>query len=188
VFDRIFGLPLHILVVHAVVVLVPLCAVGAVLMLFSKTWRDRLRWPEVVLLTIAAGSAFVARQSGEQLKAHLGTFTNPSLERHVSLGDKAPWVVLLFWALTVAWLVLDDRRERADATEGGATGAGGGAAAAAASDTTLRVLGVLSVLAAIGATTWIVLTGDAGSRSVWGNVAAGAHATTAAVLSGLGLG
>ena len=36
-FDKIFGLPVHILVVHAVVVLVPLCAVGAVVMLFSAT-------------------------------------------------------------------------------------------------------------------------------------------------------
>ena len=67
-FDKIFGLPVHILVVHAVVVLVPLCAVGAVVMLVSATWRERLRWAEVVLLTVAAGSAFVAKQSGENLK------------------------------------------------------------------------------------------------------------------------
>jgi hypothetical protein len=150
VFDKIFGLPVHILVVHAVVVLVPLCAVGAVVMLVSRTWREMLRWPEVVLLTVAAGSAFVAKQSGENLKASLGSFTNSSLERHVTLGEKAPWIVLAFWALTVAWLVLDARR------------AGG---------TTVRVLGILAVVAAIVATTWIVLTGDAGSRSVWGHVA-----------------
>jgi hypothetical protein len=177
VFDRIAGLPLHILVVHAVVVLVPLCAVGAVLMFFSTTWRDRLRWPELVLLTVAAGSAFVAKQSGEQLKNHLGSFTNASLERHVSLGDKAPWIVLLFWALTVAWLVLDGRRQRAD-----------GASGQAPSETVVRLLGVLSVLAAVGATTWIVLTGDAGSRSVWGHIAVGAHAATTALLSSVGAG
>jgi glucan phosphoethanolaminetransferase (alkaline phosphatase superfamily) len=162
VFDKIFGLPVHILVVHAVVVLVPLCAVGAVVMLFSATWRERLRWAEVVLLTVAAGSAFVAKQSGENLKTRLGSFTNASLERHVTLGEKAPWIVLVFWALTVAWLVLDARR---------------------ASETTVRVLGILAVVAAIFATTWIVLTGDAGSRSVWGNVAAG-HAVVSAADSG----
>jgi glucan phosphoethanolaminetransferase (alkaline phosphatase superfamily) len=157
VFDKIFGLPVHILVVHAVVVLVPLCAIGAVLMLVSRTWRERLRWPEVVLLTVAAGSAFVAKQSGEALKDHLGSFTNASLDRHVTLGTKAPWIVLAFWALTVAWLVLDARRSRPDGP--------------AVSETTVRVLGILAVVAAAGATTWIVLTGDAGSRSLWGNVA-----------------
>ena len=156
-FDKIFGLPVHVLVVHAVVVLVPLCAIAAVLMFFSPTWRERLRWPQVVLLTVAAGSAFVAKQSGEALKVRLGSFTNPSLERHVTLGGKAPWIVLAFWALTVAWLVLDARRDRADGPRPG----------------TIRVLGILAVIAAVGATTWIVLTGDAGARSLWGKVAAG---------------
>jgi glucan phosphoethanolaminetransferase (alkaline phosphatase superfamily) len=165
VFDRIFGLPTHVLVVHAVVVLVPLCAIGAVLMLLSRTWRDRLRWPEIVLLTVATGSAFVAKQSGEALKDHLGAFTNPDLDRHVTLGTKAPWVVLVFWALTVAWLLLDARRTRSGDAAVGAT--------------TVRVLGILAVVAAVGATTWIVLTGDAGSRSVWGHVAGGVHQTTA---------
>ena len=41
-------------------------------MLFSATWRERLRWPLLVLLTVATGSAFVAKQSGEALKARLG--------------------------------------------------------------------------------------------------------------------
>jgi glucan phosphoethanolaminetransferase (alkaline phosphatase superfamily) len=159
VLDRIFGLPMHILVVHAVVVLVPLCAIGAVLMLVSPTWRERLRWTEIVLLTVATGSAFVAKQSGEHLKDHLGAFTNSSLERHVSLGGKAPLVVLVFWALTVAWLLLDARRERPDAPVG---------------PRSIAVLGVLAVVAAVGATTWIVLTGDSGSRSVWGHIASGA--------------
>ncbi len=164
--DRIFGLPTHILVVHAVVVLVPLCTIGAVLMLFSPTWRERLRWTEIALLTVATGSAFVAKQSGEQLKDHLGAFTNPSLERHVSLGDKAPWVVLVFWALTVAWLLLDARRDPPDPP---------------VSPRALTVLGVLAVVAAVGATTWIVLTGDAGSRSVWGNIASGSRVTSTLV-------
>jgi len=155
VFDKIFGLPMHVLVIHAVVVLVPLCAVAAVLMLFSPTWRDRLRWPQVALLTVAAGSAWVAKQSGEALLNHL-SFTNSSLERHVTLGGRAPYVVLLFWALTVAWLVLDARLARPDGP----------------SESTVRLLGILSVVAAVGATTWIVLTGDAGARSLWGKTAA----------------
>ncbi len=162
-FDRIFGLPVHVLVIHAVVVLVPLCAAMAVVMLFSTTWRERLRWPLLILLTVATGSAFVAKQSGEKLQARLG-FTNPSLDRHVLLGNKAPWIVLAFWMLTVAWLVLDARRDRPGSPGPGA----------------LRLLGVLAVLAAVGATTWIVLTGDAGARAIWAPTASGAVPATPA--------
>ena len=103
----------------------------------------------------------------------------------MTLGEKAPWIVLVFWALTVAWLVLDARRVRATALVGVTVGAASGAdpadgsaagsagAGTTVSETTVRVLGILAVVAAIFATTWIVLTGDAGSRSVWGHVAAG---------------
>jgi hypothetical protein len=158
VFDKIFGLPVHVLVIHVVVVLVPLCAVMAVVMLVSTTWRERLRWPMLVLLTIATGSAFVAKQSGEVLRSQLN-FTNSSLDRHVTLGEKAAWTVLAFWILTVVWLVLDARRDR-----DGGPGPG-----------VLRLLGVLAVAAAVGATTWIVLTGDAGARSLWGKTASALH-------------
>ncbi len=153
-FDTFFGLPLHILVIHAVVVLVPLCAAMAVLMLFSTTWRERLRWPLLVLLTIAVGSAFVAKKSGEALDARLAITTNPDLNRHVLLGGKAPWIVLVFWMLAVAWLVLDSRREWAGSPSPG----------------TLRLLGVVTLVAAVGATSWIVVTGDAGSRAVWSQI------------------
>lgn len=153
-FDTIFGLPVHVLVIHAVVVLVPLCAVMAVVMLVSAGWRDRLRVTFLVLLTVAAGSTFVAKQSGQALQARLAITGNANLNRHVSLGTRAPWIVLGFWALGLVWLVLDARRDRP-----GAPGPG-----------TLRLLGVLATLAAVGATTWIVLTGDAGARALWSQI------------------
>jgi glucan phosphoethanolaminetransferase (alkaline phosphatase superfamily) len=154
VFDTIFGLPVHVLVIHAVVVLVPLCAVMAVVMLVSTRWRDRLRVTFLVLLTVAAGSTFVAKQSGQALQTRLAITGNADLNRHVSLGTQAPWIVLGFWALGLVWLVLDARRDRP-----GAPG-----------PRTLRLLGVLATLAAVGATTWIVLTGDAGARALWSQI------------------
>ena len=160
-FDTILGLPVHSLVVHAVVVLVPLCAVGVVLMAASRTWRDRLRWPLVALLTFALGSTFVADKSGERLKARLAITGNPDLTRHVDLGSKAKYVVFAFWLLAVLWLVLEWLRDRAGTTGGQDVPGGPGL---------VRVLGVLAVVAAVGATGWVVWTGHAGSAAVWRGV------------------
>ena len=70
-FDTIFGLPVHALVVHAVVVLVPLCALGVVVCAISETWCERLATPVLVLLTVTVPAAFVAKLSGEELKDRL---------------------------------------------------------------------------------------------------------------------
>ena len=46
---EINGLPLHPLVVHAAVVFGPLAALAALAYVVLPAWRDRLRWPMVVL-------------------------------------------------------------------------------------------------------------------------------------------
>lgn len=160
-FDTILGLPVHSLVVHAVVVLVPLCGVGVVVMAVSRTWRERLRWPVLLVLTFALGSTYVAQKSGEALRDRI-QISNPDLTRHVDLGDKAKYVVFLFWLVTLLWLLLEARRDRAVAagTDPGAAGRPG----------LLKTLAVLSVVGAVGATGWIVWTGHAGSASVWRGV------------------
>lgn len=145
-FDTITGLPVHILVVHAVVVLGPLCALGTVVAAFSRTWFDRLSTVLVVLLGIAVLSALVARQSGLALRDRLG-IQNPNLTRHAHLGTWIPLTMLVYWLLVVAWVWADRRRGR-DAP-------------------LVKALMVLSVVAAVGTTALIVVTGDAGSRSVW---------------------
>ena len=67
-FDTVTGLPVHPLVVHAVVVLGPLAALLAVTYVVVPRWRVGLRWPLVLLSVVAAASAFVAEQSGEALE------------------------------------------------------------------------------------------------------------------------
>ena len=157
-FDTIFGLPVHILVIHAVVVLVPLCALGVIIAAVSTTWRERLGVPIVVLLTFAVGSAFVAKLSGQKLYDRLvGAGLNPSdaLTRHASFGRWAPWVVLVVWIIVVAWLAVAGNRDRSDGI--------------------VVVLAILAVVAGIGATAYIAVTGDAGSRSVWKGVVDSTH-------------
>ena len=66
-FDTIGGLPVHALVVHAVVVLGPLAAVMLVAYTLKASWRRGLRWPTLALAAISAASAAVATSSGESL-------------------------------------------------------------------------------------------------------------------------
>jgi hypothetical protein len=147
VFDTITGLPVHALVVHAVVVLGPLCALGTLVAAFSRAWFERLSTVLVVLLGLTWISALVARQSGFELRdsRNLG---GDQLTRHAHLGTWLPLVMLVYWLFVVGW-VWADRRRGPDA---GVT----------------KAFLVLSVVGAVGSTVLVVLVGDAGARAVWG--------------------
>lgn len=153
-FDTIFGLPVHALVIHGVVVLVPLCAVAVVVMFFSAVWRERLRLPILLLLIGAAVSAFVAKQSGEALLNRLG-LQGAQIDRHVQLGNIAPFIVIAFCVLYAAWFWL---------TRAGST--------APAAVTQGRLTALLAVTAIMGVVSlgWIVATGHAGSTTVWSGI------------------
>src|SRR4051812_14465522 len=66
------GIPAHPLVVHAVVVLLPLAAVGTLLVVARPAWRRQLGvW--VLLLALGGVAAVpVATQTGEQLEHAIG--------------------------------------------------------------------------------------------------------------------
>ena len=69
IFDTFRGLPTHVLIVHAVVVLVPLVFVGVVVAAISRTWRQRLAIPILVLLAVGLVASFIATRSGHALRA-----------------------------------------------------------------------------------------------------------------------
>lgn len=69
-FDEFNGLPLHILVNHAAVVGVPLSAVLGVLFVVPRT-RRWARWPFVLVSLGGLLAVYVAKLTGEQLKAVL---------------------------------------------------------------------------------------------------------------------
>lgn len=146
-FDTVFGLPVHVLVVHGVVVLVPLVAVAAAVVSLWPAWR-RLGAPVSVLALLATGLAWVATQSGEQLNERLGQ--PPEAVEHVALADSLPWFVL---ALAVLSLTLGLLARRAGPRS-----------------VATFVVAVLVVAGAV-VTTWrTVLVGHSGSRAVWGSI------------------
>jgi uncharacterized membrane protein len=99
-----FGLPLHPLVVHGAVVLVPLAALGALAVIASGRARDRYGWLVVAFAVAAAGAAVTARLSGEALAASFGGGSS-LVAAHRIWGMLVPFpAVLLALALPVALL------------------------------------------------------------------------------------
>jgi hypothetical protein len=158
VFDTVLGIPLHPLVVHAVVVLAPLAAL--LMLLFAVSGRFRA-WSGVltpVVVTIALVLSPVATQSGEALERRLPE--SEAIHEHAELGDTLTWA--LFAAAVVAWLMWWFwRRDR------GAAGGQGGPAARSRVSTALAVVGVL---AALGLAADVTLVGHSGASAVWSGV------------------
>ncbi len=144
-FDTISGLPVHALVVHAVVVLVPLAAVGAILMAFIRSFSRRFGTIVVIVAGAGAVASIVAKLSGEQLAERVGT-----PDPHASLGAVMPYFAIgLFLLVLVLWLV--DR----------------GIPANVSRPIWLVVFAVVVVVGAIVATWWTIRVGDSGARAVW---------------------
>jgi hypothetical protein len=140
----LIGLPLHPLVVHAVVVLVPLVAMGMAVAVLSVVWAERLRVVLAVLAATAAATAFVARSTGQSLLAQVPG--SPEVARHADIADALPWVILGAAALVVAWAWSESQGRPS------------------------RPLGVVAALGALAATVWTVLAGHSGAESVWGQL------------------
>src|SRR4051794_2735752 len=101
---EVFGLPLHPLVVHAAVVLIPLASLGALLVVAWGKLRDRYGWLTVAFAVAAAGSAIVAKLSGEALRTSLGV--GKLVAAHESFGELVPYpAVALAVALPAALLL-----------------------------------------------------------------------------------
>jgi ABC-type transport system involved in cytochrome bd biosynthesis fused ATPase/permease subunit len=160
VFDIILGLPVHILTIHAVVVLVPLAALSAIAYVVRPGWRRLLRWPTAAGAVISGVSAFVAAQSGEALlrrvsQARASTTDFEMLTTHTEWGSRARLVCIVFMVLTLLALWFA-RPPQEEAPRGHAL------------DMLLGTLVVLSALAALAA---IAIAGHAGSAVVWKGLA-----------------
>lgn len=92
--DEIFGVPAHPLMVHAVGVLVPLTALGAVAVAWSRLARVHVGWLVAALALLDILLVPLATGSGEALEERV---TETALvERHTEMGEQLlPWVVAL---------------------------------------------------------------------------------------------
>jgi hypothetical protein len=157
--DLIFGLPIHALVVHAVVVLLPLSVAGALALAAVPRWR-RPYGPLVLGVAAAATLLIpVATTSGEALEHRVG---DPA--RHAHLGEQLIWfaVPLVTLIAGVVWL---DRR-RPDSTG------------------VSRVVAALLVVTAVAAGVQTFRVGDSGARAVWADQVTASNAAVVGPTSG----
>ena len=158
--ETIFGLPGHPLLVHIPVVLIPLCAVGAVWIVVWPSWRPRIGWIVVVLSGFTVVMSKLAADSGEAFEDALDK-ESTLLERHVELGDTFVWFAAAFFVAVLA-LMLWDRAQRRKAEPSNGTGGRARATSPAA-----IVLSILVVVTAAAASFRVYQVGHSGAESVW---------------------
>jgi hypothetical protein len=154
VFDQINGLPVHVLVVHAAVVFVPLLALGAIVYGLVPRWRTRVGWAVVLLAVVAPLASLAAKLSGEELQNRLlaqGVSGRGAeiINDHAGYGDLTFWFALALGVVSLVLVVLTSR----------------GRSLPRAADLGLAVVSV--VLAAISGY-YVFQTGDSGATAVWG--------------------
>ena len=144
--DLITGLPIHPLINHGVAVLVPLAAIGALLVIFIP--KLRLAYAPLVLITVllATISAFIATQSGEALAERVGL---PNA--HATQGERLSYVVLAFAMLFTIWFAL----ERSDRIR------------EVFASLLKRVLKVVIPITAISSLVLTILVGHSGAQATW---------------------
>jgi hypothetical protein len=145
VFDTIAGLPMHPLLVHALVVFLPLMCLVTIAVAVRAPWR-RFAVPVLaadVLIFLLAESV---EQAGKKLLARLSQINpagSPELATHVQWGQR---IAPLAAGMVVVAIIVVLTRNRAKLAPIAA------------------VLAIIGGLVTIGVT---VYTGDTGARAVW---------------------
>ena len=149
-FDLFNGLPVHPLVVHAVVVLLPVAVLGTVAIAVRPPWRLRYGYLVVACAAVATALIPVATSSGEALEKRVGDPGN-----HAELGDQLIWFAIptLVLALALVWLA---RRDAADKQ-------------APRPAWLPRAVAVLAIVASTATAVQVYRVGDSGARAAWGD-------------------
>lgn len=162
---KINGLPAHVLLVHAVVVLVPLACLALVLHTCWPAARSRLGVVTPLLALVSLVLVPVTTHAGNYLKAHqhVGPAIEAKVIRHQALGNQLIYYVVPLFVLTVvAWLV---GRYLDGASVPGLVSAERGVRAVPTSANV--VLAVVSLGLAVATVVQLYRIGDAGAHAVW---------------------
>ncbi|MCU7729397.1 hypothetical protein ODJ79_37255 [Actinoplanes sp. KI2] len=157
--STINGLPAHILLVHAIVVLLPLAATLLVVTTVWPAMRRRLAGPNVLLALAVLALVPVTTDAGEWLEQRVPQ--TPLLHDHTELGDTAVWVALpvAVLALFVWW--------RGREADNGVAPVGGRTFLAPGSAVVTRIVVAVAVVAAGLGIYDVYRIGDSGAKASW---------------------
>ncbi|WP_112243743.1 DUF2231 domain-containing protein [Kribbella monticola] len=156
-FERFGDLPLHVLVIHLTVLVLPVGALTAIAFALVPKWRWLLRWPALLLGLGSLVCAFVAKKSGEAFVAAVPQL-NQLVKVHRDRGNLLFLFCIVFAVVAVAaFLVL--------------SGPSALASGKGSKETKSRPLELLvsAVVVVIGIVViyQTIRTGDAGAKAVW---------------------
>jgi drug/metabolite transporter (DMT)-like permease len=149
--DEISGIPIHVLLVHAIVVLVPLTALLTVLSALWPAARRRIGIIIPLLGLITLILVPITQNAGRWLEARVGNA--PLIKEHTDLGDSMLWFGIgLFVASLLAWGVptlLNRNAKRPPAPWIGV------------------VVAIIAVALAGASVVQVYRVGESGSKAVW---------------------
>jgi hypothetical protein len=152
------GLPIHVLVVHYVVIIVPLTALCLVLAAAWPAARRRLGIVTPILALSALISVLITTEAGEALQEQVAETALSEL--HTQLGENLlPWVIVLFVVALAQWV-----------WHRFFTGAGRFARVVTSRPARLVITVILTLAvatAAIGSVVTVVIIGESGARAAW---------------------
>ncbi|MGX6607951.1 DUF2231 domain-containing protein [Micromonosporaceae bacterium Da 78-11] len=164
------GLPAHILLVHAIVVLLPLAALLLVLTAVWPAARRRFAGPNAILSLLVVALVPVTTSAGEWLEHRVDE--TALLRTHTELGDTAIWAALpvALLALVIWWRHRESTASAEISETGGlrdTTTTRRRTYLAPLSTTTTRIVMVLAVAIAGFAMFQTYRIGDSGSKAAW---------------------
>jgi hypothetical protein len=153
--DTVFGLPVHPLVVHVAVVLVPLAAIALIALCWNAEWRRQYALPIAVLALAGGAAAILAASSGETIESSVrqAAGTRVSFGDHPEQGDSARLFAVLFAAGATGLWVLETWREQLKLQAWTTTAAYVGSS----------VIGVIAIAT-------MIVAGHSGATLVWKDV------------------
>ncbi|GAB2670276.1 DUF2231 domain-containing protein [Kribbella swartbergensis] len=156
-FERFGDLPLHVLVIHAAVVVLPVAALTAIVFAVWPRSRWLLRWPALLLGLGSLVLAYVAKESGDAFVAAVPTLEQ-AVREHERRGDLLFWYCVVFAVVAVvAFFLL-----------GGPSALASGWGAKATKSKPLELITSVAVVIIGVLVIWqTIRTGDAGAKAVW---------------------
>jgi uncharacterized membrane protein len=147
----ITGLPAHVLLVHAIVVLAPLTALLEILCAFWPAARRRFVWLVLTFATVNLVLTPLTTSAGQWLFDRLGN-DSPILQTHKERGEWMIYFSVALMVVAIALAVLHWLEGRSDKRRTVAT----------------VVVAIVAVVVGVSSIVGVVRIGDAGSEAVWG--------------------
>ena len=151
--EFVTGLPVHVLIVHFVVVLMPLAVLGSIVIALWPAARERFGWLVVAVAAVATILVPIATKSGENLSHRMPA--SPAVDHHQSLANLMIYFAIPLLVFVAALMVVHEVNKRRELPW--------------AKLTTVAVA-VLTIGFAVAAGIHVYRVGDAGARAAWSGV------------------